>query len=435
MKVRIKSKDIFRLMVITIFTFIFLEYLLNTSDDIYNKFLRFTCELCFIYLLYKGMKEKNILNPYFLFSITPLSILLYSENISKIYLTKLDYYTWIVAIAGIISFIFSLRIFINKSEFIDSKNISESNPEKLKLLRFHSIVLFIISQVGTLFHTFGIPYILSSVTSIFLYPSIACAIKSKSKILTYGIYSYILVSALITNSLTKMTMLSLILVAMCSRYKFNKDDTNKKNYIAIILIFFIFVFIAFPLKSYVRSGNKVTFDGIIESVFNYATQDSNYYTGRIHWDGPMVLEMPYMYLVTAWNNLQYVIKTQPTRTNGLWSFKPLLSWLQLDGKYLRDYDLVPYSSFNTFTFITPLYKDFGMFGVIIESFLLGLFVAKIYNLYKSSQSPIDVACYSLVAQATLEMFFSNHFLMYSYPFTIMIISILYKLFFKSAREI
>ena len=52
-----------------------------------------------------------------------------------------------------------------------------------------------------------------------------------------------------------------------------------------------------------------------------------------------------------------------------------------------------------------------------------------------SRSPFDVACYVLTAIATLEMFFSNHFFMQSYPFTIVILMELYKKFIIQKKQI
>ena len=131
-------------------------------------------------------------------------------------------------------------------------------------------------------------------------------------------------------------------------------------------------------------------------------------------------------MTTPWSNLQYVTETQPKSTNGLWTIKPLLGYAQLDDTFENNYKLEPYSSFNTFTYIVCGYKDFGFWGSVVMSLFLGFFVKKVYSRYKVSQSPFDVAIYVCAGLAVVEMFFSNHFFMQSYPFTIVIIMELYK---------
>ena len=163
-----------------------------------------------------------------------------------------------------------------------------------------------------------------------------------------------------------------------------------------------------------------------------SAQDTvDYYTkySDIEWNSPNALFMPYMYLTTPWANLQYLMESQDERTYGLWLFKPLLGYLQLDENYKPEYRMRAYSTFNTFTFISTNFKDFGYWLSILSSLLLGFFVKKVYSRYRKSRSPLDVACYVYVGLAVLEMFFSNEFFTQSFPFTIVIIMGLYKLFF------
>lgn len=118
--------------------------------------------------------------------------------------------------------------------------------------------------------------------------------------------------------------------------------------------------------------------------------------------------------------------------------KPILGYLGVDEKFSREYELIPYSSFNTFTFICCGFKDFGYWLSILSSLFLGFFVKKMYSRYLISKSPFDVTSYILVALATVEMFFSNHFFMQSYPFTVLIMMELYKYityFFGANRKL
>ena len=162
-----------------------------------------------------------------------------------------------------------------------------------------------------------------------------------------------------------------------------------------------------------------------------ATSDAdaiiNYYSEQgVVWSLSSNLFLPYMYLTTEWANLQYVTETQTEKTNGLWTFKPLLGYAQLDDTFENDYKLKAYSSFNTYTYIVCCYKDFGFWGSVGLSLFLGMFVKKIYTRYEFSQCPFDLGIYVCTALAVVEMFFSNHFFMQSYPFSIVILMGIYR---------
>jgi oligosaccharide repeat unit polymerase len=148
--------------------------------------------------------------------------------------------------------------------------------------------------------------------------------------------------------------------------------------------------------------------------------------GRFDWNYSSSLFLPFMYLESPWGNVEYVVETQDERTYGLWTLKPLLGYVGADVFFKEKYELVPNSSFNTFTFVSVAFKDFGIWLSVISTLLLGFFVKKVYTRYLISRSPYDVACWCTVALATVEMFFSNHFYMQSYPFTCVILMEIYK---------
>lgn len=156
--------------------------------------------------------------------------------------------------------------------------------------------------------------------------------------------------------------------------------------------------------------------------------------GNVKWTGLTSFFMPYMYLETPWTNLQYVMQTQDTRTYGLWLIKPILNYLQLDGFFENMYQLIPMSSFNTYSFIACNFKDFGFWGSIIPSLILGGYVKWVYSRACQTTDPLDVACYVYVAQAVLEMFFSNHFFQQAYPLTCVLLIGIYKYLVAQFRK-
>ena len=379
----------------------------------YNSF--FACRIVvvglFIFCLINGRNEQTIINPYYLFAVTPLSLMLYF-NISDRYLGDLDVKTWLIAI-------------INMGAFIAGLTLSRTKPkERLHdvtdnvSIGRHIVVLSALSFIPTYLYAFrsiALPFY--SVLSLLYIPALVCAIYSGRKKSVVVILLLTVVPW--TGNVSKMSILTLCL-ALIITYEMYHVLSSKDRIVIIILcvVAFIVMLYAFSFANQWRGAKT-------------ATSQVQYYTtyGGVMWSGNALLFMPYMYLTTPWANLQYVMQTQNIRTYGLWFLKPFISYLQLDGLFEQQYMFISKSSFNTYTFIAPHFKDFGFWGSIIPSFILGVFVKWVYDRAISTKRPLDVACYIYCAQATLQMFFSNHFFQQSYPFTIIILVALYRLLF------
>lgn len=409
---------------------------ISLSDNLQVNLLRVIVIALFSYCIYKAHQEEFIINIYLLFSITPLSLLIYSEKISPYYLKELTNSTWVLATLNMAAFIFAYNITKQKT-LIRTRRIGNIKTElegdrqevSKKKLRFHAYLLCAIGQVPMLGNLlFHISFPFKSIIGFFTYIGLAFAFKSKKPATVIIAIIFAAMNFLEDFNKTRLLYLAISMLVCLEAYivKTRKDKIWFFGGIAVAVAFMILV--AFPLKSFARSGgNFFTFFNnaaeITSSVFSH-------YDNRIDFNGPEFMQMPYMYLVTAWNNLQYVMQTQDSRTYGLWMLKPLLGYLQIDGYFEKYYELISYSTFNTFTYISILFKDFGYFGSIFGSVFLGFYVKRIALKVKKDGSAFDVASYGLVAMATLEMFFSNHFFSLSYPFTIVIIGYIYKKLFK-----
>ncbi len=363
----------------------------------------------FLICIKLGLKERYIINPYFLFSIVPLSLLIYF-NVGNAYMLDLTHSTWLLSIINIAAFLLANII---TSDFRQRNNCI--GPPSRKSLYIWSFVFYLFSFLGKF-----IP-LLASVLWIFSIPSIVCAMKTRDKRMLV-LVAVVIVSSFLGVTSKMSVLIHVLTILICyERYYIS----SKKQKIMMV----------------VWTGVAVVF---MIFAFSFANKDRGYYDSEsgldyysrqgADWSYDSNLFMPYMYLTTPWANLQYVTETQDYRTYGLWTFKPILGYLGLDNNYEQVYvqGLVPYSTFNTFTFIACGFKDFGFWGSIIVSLLLGFFVKKIYTRYRLSRSPFDVASYICVALAVAEMFFSNHFLMQSYPFTCFILMEMMKLLFRTS---
>ena len=363
--------------------------------------------LCFIW----GRKEKSFVNPYFLFAATPLSLFIY-VNVSNQYMLDLTFETWGIAIINMVAFVLALR---HTSDFRLEKSCKGPSDNKLLLhtLIFASIALF----SSVMEYIMQRPFFLSSVLNLCSVPALICAIKSKKKVLIILVFLVFIVTSI--GFLSKSFVLTYILATIIGFEKYIiKNERQKKNVVALTAVGMVIMVLSFTFANKDRGTRSA------QDTVDYYTKYSD-----IEWNSPNALFMPYMYLTTPWANLQYLMESQDERTYGLWLFKPLLGYLQLDENYKPEYRMRAYSTFNTFTFISTNFKDFGYWLSILSSLLLGFFVKKVYSRYRKSRSPLDVACYVYVGLAVLEMFFSNEFFTQSFPFTIVIIMGLYKLFF------
>ena len=396
---------------ILLIAFIFWQF---TSFSLTDTLCKCCLFVVFIYCIIQGKCEERILNPYYLFAITPLSLLIYDSSIADAYYLELKLSTILLALINMIVFLF----FFKKTSISSKNNDSYIFNTSQNLIK-HGWILFLISCVGNI-----IPP-LASVLQLCVFLAIPCIVKSKK----WGhlILMLLLWFVLNMDHMTKSFLLQALIILSISYLRF----TRKRENVNIKIIIFAFLSLLlmlemFNLKAYLADGGS--FIGYISGDKNNYNLVEDFLDARsyVDWNYSNILLMPYFYLTTPWTNLQYVIDTQATHTYGLWAIKPILGWLKLDDYFNSEYTLYSYSVFNTFTYITVFFKDFGYWGSCLGSAALGFFVKKIYSRYILFPSPFSAACYAMTAQATLEMFFSNHFFMQSYPFTILVIAYIYR---------
>lgn len=353
-------------------------------------------------------KERFIVNPMSLFTITPISLLIYT-NLGDVYMTDLEHATWVIAFINMYAFIIAYKYtpaFRDKNKCIGNANV--------KSLQIQAILFYILSLLALVFPS------LHSILWMFSIVSIVCALKTRKKWMMIFVLLVFLNSAM--NYTSKTAMLAYCITFIICFEKYYVTDERKRKWVkwslGLGVAFMIFAF-SFANK------DRGSYD---------ADEGVEMYTSRgMEWEYSASLFMPYMYITNGWTNLQYVMETQDERTYGLWTLKPLLGYIQMKDRFEKEYDITTYSSFNTCAYMTYGFKDFGYWGSVIMSIFLGFFVKRVYSRYRISRSPYDIASYILVAQATLELFFSNHFFTQSYPFTIVILMYIVKCFVKNGK--
>lgn len=394
------------------------------------------------YTFFKAFSDGFLFNPYMFFALTPISLMIYDVGVSEHYLVELEQSTYNLVFWNFLCLLagFSLakkyRLTIGKKEFVSKW--AETNTLTSKELSKHAWILIGLGMLPSIYGCLrGMEYLLtlklyqvkgvvssmplSSVFQLFLYPAVFCAIFSKNKKTILFVLVLAVFSVAVNFSKTTVVMLSV--TVLIAYYNSVAKAPRKKKTAFVLLFCAALVFFYFSFEIY----NNMRHDYDTNKYFS-----SLGYIGNISEDWFLVV----MYLISPWANLQYIVQTTQAHTWGLWAIKPFLGYLQLDTALERAYSLVPlHTAFNTFTFISPFYRDFGFWGSGLESFILGIYIMKVYKLFKDNKkSPLVNSIYAMVAYATVMLFFNNHFLQLSYPITIYIIMILYRKFFVGKKS-
>lgn len=317
---------------------------------------------------------------------------------------NLTHETYFFALVNVGAFTFSLALFNTYSYSRSSFMLATSQKSNF----LHLLILFVLG--------YGSRYVpqISGVLWVCMVPVIVLVFKMKSRVLIAFLMAFLLYTLFDQASKTAVLMNILAIFVALEKYSYNGLKNRKRNFKRFALLGFVVVLLSFTFAN----KNRGTL---------HADASMEYYSNQgINWSLPSEIFMPYMYSTSPWANLQYVLETQTAHTWGLWTLKPFLGYLFLDNLFEEFYQLTAYSSFNTFTYMVCAFKDFGYAGSFLMSVIIGYFVKYVYTNFKLSESPFNVSIYACTCLAVLEMFFSNHFFMQSYPFTIIIVLGLYR---------
>ena len=391
--------------------------------------------LVFILLLWLGGREKNLLNPYYLFSSTPLTIILYNHEISPYFLKEFNAQVGFVMFLGISFFILGLLL-VKKKKLIIAKS----------LVNRHFWIVFILGVTPHLIGTIiaGLPILnidnveharqsyslpIISQFSIFLPISIIVAFQQKSTL-------KILLSILVTLffSFATLAKFSILLAFMFIFFSLLKYGHKSKISSVIKRTGILLVLLIPMLFSFVFDAR------------NDLEQSEYQWRQNISTDVPILeqfgdlIYLPYLYLTTPWSNLAHNVDLINNNNNfeydyGLRSVKPLISLLQLDGFVEYDQKSIYQYPMNTYAFITDFYLDAGIFGVALLSLLLGVFVKKVYQYGTYENDSLKDGLWVTVGFATFMMFFSNHFTSVGYPLVTLVLLMIYQLVSRTLKNI
>ena len=369
--------------------------------------------ILFICCVNLGVKKKSPLNPYFIFTISLVSLILYNPKLSY-FLIDIPLEIYLLIFSGMSSFLLGMFV-VDKSKMVKKVNTTISNK---KLFWVVLSLGFIPHIIG--FMEVGIPILNQNELGearvdylpgglsyfIFFLPlaiTIAFSMKNKKLILL----TIVLNAAISLVRVSKFDILIFVIFLLFSHLKYSQ----KKSLPIRKYLIFSSVFIAIPL----------IFDWFHSLRFQQESDNFNFQlsTTSIFESLSILISLPYLYLTTAWSNFTQTVLSVTEFNYGAYTFFPFYSAMQLDGLISKVSSKVIYRHpFNTHAFLTDFYMDFGILGVIIVPFLIGLLVFYSYKKSLVASDPIKDGQYMILAIPTLMLFFSNHFTSVGYPFIV-----------------
>ena len=186
---------------------------------------RFTVFVSVLICLGLGIQEDRIVNPYFLFLLTPLTLLMYMD-LGGMYFVKLEVKTWNLAIINMSAFILALRYtpdIIMKSQqygIIEGKSAYK-----------HMFVLYVLSWLAP----FSGPF--SSVLSLLSGVVITLAFSTKNKTVI-ALYTVLVLFNIAVGVASKSGILSILLAYLIS-YEHYYITTSKQK-VKVLLLYVLY---------------------------------------------------------------------------------------------------------------------------------------------------------------------------------------------------
>lgn len=381
------------------FCFIFLEI----------NFLKILIVLLLLLTISKGRKQKLFFNPYYIFVSTIISYFLYSHSIGGIFLSDLGLDTQIL----IILCLYAVFCGFVTGEFLKVKAIISGNyTENFYFVFIVGVLpsLIAISLYGNTLDMSGeelleskekmsIPFFGQFAYWLPASIIIACK-KNVSRWIVIATVASFIVALM---SVTKTGMLIALMYLTIGLYIFNPDIL--KHRFVILIKKYSFIVLPVFIISFFIFNNSLRHEASSDLEMSYVEKsNSKVWSSTYEFGQGMFLN--YLYYCSPWSNLDYNIRKQHKKGYGSNTVAQFAHLLRLPEHRVEK--LNP-TFLNTHSFITDYYIDFGFFGAVIASYVLGIFIFFCYRKFGCSDDPLLLSFYILVAFATFMLFFSNHF--------------------------
>jgi oligosaccharide repeat unit polymerase len=217
-------------------------------------------------------------------------------------------------------------------------------------------------------------------------------------------------------------------------FKFLKVPKLRKKTFLILLVIFIIILVVSSLVGEIRKGlwkqTEVSLNTTLDSMFLSFLQ-SNFEIYKSYY--VLVKEIPKNHDFTYGKQISYTFKYIIPRF--LWNSKP-----EPEGKILlrNVFGEIAYLSGIAWPNIGEYYSEFGIFGVVILMFILGIFLKFIKNLITHKENINSLVLYSILYSSLIQIIFRGYtpsnFWMIFFFFLIVLINNSFDKFFITVKQ-
>ncbi len=372
-------------------------------------FTKIIAWLILMLCLSKAKKSSDWYSPYYLFIVTIISYILYWEKLGGIFMEELSLETRIFVVSGLLAVVAGF-IFCQSANRTPIR-VGKMNenfwivffiglfPTAVSYMMFGNITVLEGEDMLEAIEQFTLPII--GQLAYFLPASIVVACKKNNTTLIVIATVFSGIAALLTIS--KTALLVTVLYFIVGVTKFRPAITDSRLYkiadryklVAIPVLLIIMFMYNNNKREDASNDGDMTY---VESSFSTMWATNNLAQN---------LFLDYCYYVQPWSNLNYNIENN--HNNGVIGGNSFAQFGRKLGIQVNARKKIQPSFFNTHTFLTDYYLDFGPVLAIIIAFLLGILIYTCYSLFGLSDDPLLISFYILIAYATVMLFFSNHF--------------------------
>ncbi len=259
------------------------------------------------------------------------------------------------------------------------------------------------SQEQQAYMNFGMPFVHYLTVFSGVYPALALRVirdKELSLSLRICIGALILINVFIPFAIVsrQLTLMQIVIASIVFLVSYGVEQRIRFWHILVFVLICSIMFL-------VMSGMRHQSDAYIKEVFNLPVDTSS---------GEMLLWKLYMYIAFSFDNFNKLVVSSTTFYWGAKSLYPFAVLIGLGGlmKYGFEvpiqFQILP--THNTFTALSTPYMDFGIVGVVIFAFLVGILASLSENGVRLNyMNEEGVVAYGLIIYSIAISFFTDEF--------------------------
>ena len=360
------------------------------------------------------VKERNILNPCFIFNfIWLITLSLYELKLSHIQQDLSDrtiFIFWVCVLCfNITIFFLELIKFPGTGQRISRKKYAVRRKTAKLILIW--IFLFEVIYSGGLpliwkiigsnktYFDYGLPSLHGAWCGLFVcLGAYSLFQKTKDKWLYLGLCTMVISRQLMMSIIIEGFVYALYMKNI--RIKNEKLNSSKRIKSKFIVFLIVIIISAFTIIGNFRSGGTV-----MDRVFK-AKQEYVLLSSASKWI--------YSYMTFSISNFNNLVSmTQGNVNNGVSMLREFLPSVLLRVFRIRPnfrYRYLVSSNYTVSTYLPSIYLDFGVIGIGIFNALMGLLGYTLYKNIKTMKTTRDILLYSVYAHNIILLFFTNFFL-------------------------